>query len=239
MKDMPEHKAGCLVCGRELEYIQGTEEVECNYCKRTFSSNVKCRDGHYICDQCHGKDALGIIEEYCLNSTSKDPIGMAVELMEHPAVKMHGPEHHFLVPAVLLTAYFNVTGQAGAKKKMLELATRRSAPVLGGFCGTHGNCGAAVGAGIFISLITGSTPLAKEEWRLSNLMTSRALRTIAEHGGPRCCKRTTFLAIMEAVSFVKECLRVEMGMRKDLECAFSPLNKECLLEDCPYHPKGR
>jgi hypothetical protein len=32
---------------------------------------------------------------------------MALNLMKNPQIKMHGPEHHFLVPAVLLAAYYN------------------------------------------------------------------------------------------------------------------------------------
>ncbi len=32
-------------------------------------------------------------------------MALAIRLMRLPAVKMHGPEHHFLVPAVLLAAY--------------------------------------------------------------------------------------------------------------------------------------
>ncbi|VUT25840.1 MAG: hypothetical protein MOIL_01256 [Candidatus Methanolliviera sp. GoM_oil] len=56
---------------------------------------------------------------------------------------------------------------------------------LGGFCGYHGDCGAAVGTGIFISLITDATPLSKHEWKLSNLMTAKSLLSIANHGGPR------------------------------------------------------
>ena len=59
------------------------------------------------------------------------------------------------------------------------------------------------GTGIFVSLVTNSTPLSVGEWRLSNLMTAKSLLTIANHSGLRCCKRNTYLAIKEAVNFVK------------------------------------
>ena len=90
-------------------------------------------------------------------------------------------------------------------------ARQRAEHVLGGFCGFYGNCGAAVGTGIFMSLITDATPLSHEEWRLSNLMTARSLLTIAHAGGPRCCKRNSFLAIAEAVRFAQERFGVEMA----------------------------
>ena len=39
-------------------------------------------------------------------------------------------------------------------------------------------------------------------------MTGRALTAIGENGGPRCCKRDSYLAIFEAVKFTAEKLSV-------------------------------
>ena len=38
----------------------------------------------------------------------------------------------------------------------------RATDIKGGFCGFYGNCGAAVGTGIYVSIITGATPLTRE-----------------------------------------------------------------------------
>jgi len=60
---------------------------------------------------------------------------MAVTLMQHNSIKMHGPEHHYLVPAVLLTAFYNIKGEPAKKKNQLALAEKTSkVMVLGGFC---------------------------------------------------------------------------------------------------------
>ncbi|MBQ2687341.1 MAG: hypothetical protein IJF52_01775 [Clostridia bacterium] len=67
----------------------------------------------------------------------------------------------------------------------------------GGACGYWGACGAA---------------LANEEWKLSNLMTAASLSAIGEVGGPRRCKRNSYIAITEAVKFAKEHLSVEMEL---------------------------
>ena len=75
---------------------------------------------------------------------------------------MHGPEHHFLIPAVLLSAFYNVSGEPGEKEKKIKQARKRAENVLGGFCGFYGDCGAAVGTGIFVSVITGATPLSQK-----------------------------------------------------------------------------
>jgi hypothetical protein len=177
-----------------------------------------------------------LIEKYCIGSTSQDPLELAISLMKKPQIKMHGPEHHFLVPAVILTAYYNTMKINDEKKQdSLKKARERAEKILGGFCGFYGDCGAAVGTGIMMSILTGSTPLSKQEWRLSNLITAKSLFTIANHGGPRCCKRNSFLAITEAVEFLKEHFETTMSINKDYKCEFSSLNKECLAEKCPFH----
>ena len=41
---------------------------------------------------------------------------MALTLMKSPSLKMHGPEHHFLIPAVLLCALYNAKAEPGEKE---------------------------------------------------------------------------------------------------------------------------
>ena len=41
-------------------------------------------------------------------------------------------------------------------------------------------------------------------------MTAKSLEKIGEIGGPRCCKRDSFLSILAAVDFVKDHFGVEM-----------------------------
>lgn len=232
---MAEHKTGCLVCGRDLIY--GTRETrECYYCGEIFDANVTCECGHYVCDKCHGSSANDLIENLCISTGLEDPYEIALILMRSPKIKMHGPEHHFLVPAALITAYYNIKKDHKEKVLKIKEAKKRSLKILGGFCGFYGNCGAAVGTGIFISLITNSTPLSINEWRLSNLITARSLLTIADHGGPRCCKRNTFLALREAVEFVKSNFGMAMSAKENIQCEFKDENKECLMQKCPHYP---
>jgi hypothetical protein len=156
-------------------------------------------------------------------------------IMNSEQVAMHGPEHHFIVSAVLLTAYYNLKRDSKEKGRQIREARARASNVLGGFCGFYGDCGAAVGTGIFMSLVTGATPLSKSEWGLSNMVTARSLLSIAEHGGPRCCKRTTFLSIIQAVNFSRERLNVEMPVDENIKCDYNALNAECLANDCPFY----
>lgn len=39
-------------------------------------------------------------------------------------------------------------------------------------------------------------------------MTSKALKVISENGGPRFCKRNSYLAVIEAVDFLEENIEV-------------------------------
>jgi hypothetical protein len=53
--------------------------------------------------------------------------------MRHPSVAMHGPEHHFLVSAVLLAAYDNQHGLENRAVK-IQQARKRAEGVRGGSC---------------------------------------------------------------------------------------------------------
>jgi hypothetical protein len=234
-----EHKSGCLFCGKELLYLEKAEDLECLFCKGLFSTQAKCIDNHFVCDACHALSANDLIERFTIDSSSKDPVAMALTLMKSPSLKMHGPEHHFLVPAVLLSAFYNTMADSGEKEAKIRQARKRAENVLGGFCGFYGDCGAAVGTGIFMSVMTNATPLSRKEWRLSNLMTAKSLYTIANAGGPRCCKRNSMLAIEEALSFVKDHFGVEIDSTiRSLKCQFYPFNKECIKGECRFYPKS-
>lgn len=229
------HSEGCTICGEELEYSQEPFIVQCQLCERRFESDVRCVSGHFVCDACHRLGAIEYIERFCVQSSVTDPLELAISLMKHPTVKMHGPEHHYLVPAVLISAYYNRIHKPEKKKLKLRIARKRAEIIPGGYCGSHGACGAGIGTGVFMSVITESTPLKKEEWKWSNRLTSEALLKISEHGGPRCCKRDSFIAIEEAVRFLREKTEVEIPLKK-ISCSFYGSNKECLLDQCSYFP---
>ena len=58
---------------------------------------------------------------------------------------------------------------------------------------------------------------------------------VSSHGGPRCCKRNTFLALIEAVKLVGEYFGVSIAMNGDLRCESNTFDKECLRIDCPFY----
>lgn len=231
-----EHLSGCLLCGAELHYAATAHEERCVFCATPGLTHAVCAAGHFVCDRCHSLGALDLIEQSCLMAQECEPLRLAERLMHHPAIKMHGPEHHFLVAAVLISCYRRLHGSAERLAADLHSARQRAAEVKGGICGLHGSCGAAIGAGIATSVLTGATPLSKDEWRLANLMTATCLTTIAEAGGPRCCKRDVFLALQRAVPFLNQHLHAGLEVAAGVHCAFFAGNRECLAADCPFFP---
>ena len=229
------YRTGCLICGYELACLPTEEKLICKYCGKTFVADICCVNHHYVCDRCHSLSANDLIEQYCRTILHTDPYRIVATLMKNPQINMHGPEHHFLVPAALLAAWYNRNKNPLLKDTAIIKARLRAEEVKGGFCGSHGACGAAIGTGIFVSLITGATSFAKEEWRLANLMSAESLKVIAENGGPRCCKRDSFLAISAAVAFLKTHFGTELPMEERITCEFAILNPECLGEECLFH----
>ena len=223
----------CLICGAPLAYLTEDVVMECALCHRREPSRTRCVEGHYVCSDCHTR-GMDSIFGLCLAETSADPVAIMGRMMELPFCHMHGPEHHVMVGAALLTAYKNAGGRLELEKALREINSRGRA-VPGGACGFWGACGAGIGAGQFLAIATASTPLAREPWGLSNRMTARALDSIGRVGGPRCCKRDSWLAILAAVDFPRELLGVARE-RTVPGCHSSAGNRQCIGSRCPFSP---
>lgn len=96
----------CLICKAPLEYLETERIMECSICHKQEASKTRCINGHYVCNECHtaGMDS---ITGLCLAEKSKNPVEILEKMMSMPFCHMHGPEHHVMVGAALLTAYKN------------------------------------------------------------------------------------------------------------------------------------
>ncbi len=226
----------CLICKAPLEYLDTDELMECELCHKMQSSKTRCISGHFVCDECHtcGMDEIISI---CFNSKSVNPIEIMEKMMSMPTCHMHGPEHHIMVGSALLTAYKNAGGDIDLKTALYEMQ-KRGKQVPGGSCGFWGACGAGVSTGMYFSIALKSTPLSKEAWGLSNQMTAKALGAIGKNGGPRCCKRDSYLAIIEAIKFTNEKLGIKMEYNQ-ITCSRSHLNNQCIQKECPFHKNAK
>ena len=126
-------KEECLICKAPLEYLETDILMECEICHKKENSKTRCINGHYVCSECHTQGLDSIIGS-CMNETSKDPVDIIEKMMSMPFCHMHGPEHHVMVGAALLTAYRNAGGEIDLKKALVEMMNRGKR-VPGGACG--------------------------------------------------------------------------------------------------------
>ncbi len=225
------HLIGCIVCGKDLVYADQAISRLCSICGKVFTTRVYCEEGHFVCDACHSA-SQNDVKWFLRHTEEKDPIKILFHIFEMDKVHMHGPEHHSIVPGVLLVAYQNNGGEIDLDDA-LELAFERGSQVPGGFCGYWGVCGSAVGAGIYASIVLDGSPLKKETWSIPQTVTAKCLEAIAVVGGPRCCKRVSRLAIEVAVEWTKEVLGITMPISYP-KCRYFKRNRECLHHDCPF-----
>ncbi len=226
-------QSGCMICGEPLIYAGEATTKSCGICGEIFQSNVSCVNGHYVCDNCHRGDTLDHMETLLIKSSETNPILLADRVFHLPTMKMHGPEHHSMVPAVLETAHQNLLGIRDVNK--IRETISRGKDIKGGSCGYHGTCGACVGTGIAESVYLGAKPSSKEERGSAMRATGSALLAISEFGGPLCCKRDSIASIE---NYMTNSDRFAEAEPATYLCSFSKYNKGCLTTDCPYFPKA-
>ena len=231
---MSERKRGaCLVCGENLTYYPKAVEMECVFCGKKEFSHVSCEKGHYVCDACHAKKGIEVIMEICQKTNSKNPVEIARKIMEDPYIYMHGPEHHVMVGAVLLTAYRNSGGDIDLKEALEEMKERgsqipgRRVRLLGvlrsrsqhrdlyEYCnGSHASCGTLLGAG--------KPDNGQGLWR--------AIGSLEDPGAAA--------GYITAIRKAAEMTAKELGWKwtaRQNRLRFSEENQQCLKKACPYH----
>ncbi len=228
---------GCMVCGAQLKYLETKREVECSYCGNRFKADAICEQGHFVCDACHSKEAIEIIKQYCLSSNETDMINLLNIIRKHPSVPMHGPEHHFAVPGIIISAYRNSGGDVGAKEILIGIERGKSIP--GGACGFWGACGAALGVGIGFGVIIGSSPVKPSLRQHLHKIVQEVLADISSLEAARCCQRETWTALKKAAEISKNLLPISLKANGPTRCTQMKLNKECPEKTCPYYPDCR
>jgi len=227
-----ERKENCGVCGTALIYAAEDIPVKCHICGKESKARIYCPQGHYICDACHRQKTAAILKQMLSSTSSRSPSKIAELVMANKEVPMHGPEHHIIVPAVIVTSVIN-SGYT-IKEKALEQAISRGSQVPGGWCGFFGDCGACVGVGVAVSVLTQATPLTGKQRSLAMEATSRALANLCDNE-PRCCKRAVRKALETAVEFLNEKLGIKLEETDGIICQYPERNKECSKTNCSYY----
>jgi hypothetical protein len=147
---------------------------------------------------------------------------------------IHGPEHHALVPAVILATYRNLGGEITESDILTGIERGLSIP--GGSCGFMGICGAAVGVGIAFSIILGANPLTPRPRQAVQRVLSEIIGVLAGQEAARCCRRECFLCLREAARLSEDFLPVSLRADEVSPCEQYRANAECSREGCPLFP---
>ncbi len=230
------HPSGCMACGKEIGYLAQDREVPCYYCGGVKKTNALCVEGHYICDACHQQDGLSAIRLLCAETKEQDMLVLLDTIRSHPAIPLHGPEHHAMVPGIILATYRNLGGPIS--REAILTGIERGSKVPGGVCGFWGNCGAAAGVGIAFSVLLEATPLTPKPRQQVQEITSRVLGEIALTQGARCCQRETVTALREAAFLSHQLLPISLLAEADFFCKQFSVNRECIGGQCPLWGKA-
>lgn len=175
------------------------------------------------------------IIEACVKEKETNPLAVFRHVAGQVFVRIHGPEHHVLDGACLLTALHNA-GMEFDLEEMLQKLRREGLQMPGAMCGHWGVCGAVASVGAALALLEGTGPLTTgSSWGSHMTCTSQALANLAAMGGPRCCKRDAYTALKTAIPYVKERFGITLP-EENTVCGFYLKNGQCLGERCPYNP---
>ena len=162
-----------------------------------------------------------------------NPVKIFKNMAKNDYISIHGPEHHILDVACILTAYHNAGGKIDlniALEKLMEEGLRMP----GAMCGLWGVCGAITSIGAALAIIDETGPLSTDgSWGEHMTFTSAAVNELGIINGPRCCKRDAMIAFKNAVKYINSHYGLTLEY-EDMKCDFSPLNQQCIKDRCPY-----
>lgn len=177
-----------------------------------------------------------LIKSRLLESREKNPLLILKSIMKDDYINMHGPEHHFLDGASLMTAMKN-NGLDFDLSACLDKLAERTIKMPGAMCGYWGVCGSITSVAACFALIDGTGPLSIDASYGEHMeFTSRVIAIMSKIGGPRCCKRNAFISLGEGIKYANEHygLKIENNV---YVCEFSSRNKQCIEDRCPFHHK--
>jgi len=229
------HKSDCIICGSSLCYETLNELKTCSVCKKTYHDSVSCIAGHYVCDNCHINNPVDIIQNICLHTKKTEILSLMEEIRSFKMFPVHGPEHHSLVPGVILATYRNLGGNI--TDKHIITGIERGMKVPGGACGFLGACGAAIGVGIAFSIILEASPLTPKKRQDVQDVVAEVLKEVTKTRAPRCCQRECYVSLKKAMELSEKLLDIKLVMDEKLICSQYDKNRECIRKLCEVYPE--
>ncbi|MFB3879778.1 MAG: DUF5714 domain-containing protein [Armatimonadota bacterium] len=158
-------------------------------------------------------------------------------LSQGEGTPVHGVWHHALIGELLLVCLRNAGHPV--PDEIIDEVIDRGRQIPGGSCGFLGTCGALQSAASAYAILLGSTPVASGQRQKLLEFSSRLIARLAEIGGSRCCKKSSYVALELAR---EELAKVGFELpeeRLEGRCRFFASNDTCDGEACPYYPRKR
>ena len=104
-----------------------------------------------------------------------NPVRIFKNMAQKEYISIHGPEHHILDGACILTAFYNAGGNIRLEESLNKIA-REGLRMPGAMCGLWGICGAIASVGAALAIIDGTGPLSDDgTWGEHMKFTSQAI----------------------------------------------------------------
>jgi hypothetical protein len=239
MAGVAERTEACAVCGTTLEYLVEASELTCSACGRTERGHVRCPDGHYLCEECHGASFLEQLDELLAQSADTSPTVLAERLMAHPDLPMLGCEHAHIAAGALMTALRNQPGLGITAIHVHEALQRTGRQAIGAYCGLSGVCGVVPALGACYSVLVGGQCGRGPETRAAMELVSRLAATTAAEAEPGCCKAYVRVCLAQTQAFLHERLGIALPPPQPATCTDMDRHPHgCRGPACGYHPES-
>lgn len=219
-----------------MQILIDADIVKCRkegkWCHYSLNDGIIAKINNDISELRQKPKYFSAVIEICLNEKSKNPIKIFNKLAGIPDFAMMGIFHHIIVGSSLLTAYYNCKKDIDLKSSLIEFQERaKIIPPMA--CAKFGSCGAAVSAGVYVSVAKNVDIKSNEFFALANGMTSKVLSMIEKTGGPRCCKRHSYFALLAGIEYSNKHLGTNMES-SEIKCTRSNENDLCIGKRCPF-----
>jgi len=208
----------------------------CYHCGKKEVGNISCPNGHYICDECHGKDLYETVRDYIITTPSQNPFEIAEELMGYHNVPMLGCENAWIATGAFMASLKNHGGVTVTNEQIIEALNRTRKQAIGGYCGLTGVCGITPAIGACFSVLLGAGCPKDQETANTMKVVGRIVNAIGDQTGPCCCKNFVRTALREAIKSVNELLNVILPSADEtIICVYSARHPHgCREAKCPY-----
>lgn len=229
------HVKDCLVCGTQLEYLDGEEILSCNICKKQHRTNIWCPEGHHICRVCYHKSFKNFLEDTSKASQSRNPFDLAASMMAHRNLSSNTCEHAWVLIAAILTAIKNEGSIRLSDINISDALDSIKEQANTNIEGQTGVCGIALAVDILFHSIFKAAGSESHQHSATMQVVAQAIECLTGDEGCKCCKNILWTTLDLIVSLIHARFGIELeGSADDIICHQLNTDEHCIPTACQY-----